>query len=455
MSLQTVNPATGELLREYPEMELREVLAIIEKVQVDYEAWRRTPQAERVSLFENFAKLLRENARQYAEVITKEMGKPVTEAVAEVNKCALCCEYTAGMAGEWLADQPHESGGREAFVSFQPLGIVLAVMPWNFPFWQVFRAAVPAMLAGNAMLLKHASNVPECALTLEALFHRAGFPMNVFRTLMIGSANTAVAIAHPAVQGVTLTGSAEAGMKVAAQAGTQLKKTVLELGGSDPYLILEDADIEQTAAACVKGRMVNAGQSCIAAKRLIVVEAVRDKFEQAVVDGLRQYVCGDPMKDETNLGPLARTDLRDALHEQVMKSVAAGARLLLGGEVPDKPGAWYPATVLTDVKAGMPAYEEELFGPVAAIIPVRDEAEGIAVANDNRFGLGGAVFTQDLERGRRIAREEILTGTVRVNDFVISDPRLPFGGLRHSGYGRELSSFGIREFTNVKTVVVK
>ncbi len=455
MPLQTLNPATGELLRQYPEMEIAEVLSVIEKVQADQAEWRNRPVTERAALFREFAKLLRENARQYAEAITREMGKPITEAVSEVNKCADCCEYYAEHGPAMLADRPIATEASKSYVSYQPLGLVLAVMPWNFPFWQVFRAAVPALMAGNGIVLKHASNVPECALTIEALFQRVGFPMNIFRTLMVSSKNTAMAIAHPAVQGITLTGSSDAGMKVAAQAGTQLKKTVLELGGSDPYLVLDDADLDLAAKACVTGRMINAGQSCIAAKRFIVVESVKAAFEQKVVTEMRAYEMGDPMCEATKLGALAREDIRDELHEQVTGSLAAGAKLLLGGEIPDKPGAWYPATVLTDVRPGMPAYAEETFGPVAAIISVKDEAEGIAVANDSRYGLGGAVFTQDVARGERIAREEILSGTVAVNDFVRSDPHLPFGGTRHSGYGRELADYGIREFTNIKTVVVQ
>ena len=455
MPLQTINPATGELLRQYPEMELAEVLAIIEKVEADFVEWRKRPVAERAAMFGTFGKLLRDNAKQYAEVITKEMGKPISEAVSEVEKCALLCEYYAEHGPKFLADQPVETEAAKSFITFQPIGIVLAVMPWNFPFWQVFRAAVPALIAGNGMLLKHSSNVPECALTLEALFHAAGFPLNIFRTLLVTSGNAAIAIAHPAVQGVTLTGSTEAGKKIAAQAGTQLKKTVLELGGSDPYLVLEDADLDHAAKTCVTGRMINGGQSCIAAKRFIVVESVKEAFEKKVVEAMREYVIGDPTKPETKLGAMAREDLRDELHQQVKTSIAGGARCLLGGEVPDKPGAWYPATVLSDVRPGMPAYDEELFGPVAAIIPVANEAEGIAVANDSAFGLGGAVFTQDLARGERIAREEIFSGSVAVNDFVRSDPRMPFGGVRQSGYGRELAEFGIREFTNIKSIVVK
>ncbi|MBC2595797.1 NAD-dependent succinate-semialdehyde dehydrogenase [Ruficoccus amylovorans] len=455
MALATVNPATGELLREYPEMELPEILSILDKAQEDFEQWRERPVARRAGMFARVAEILRVEKEAFAAIMTKEMGKPVAEAVSEVEKCAWVCEYYAKHGADFLADQPIETEATESFVTFQPLGIILAVMPWNFPFWQVFRAAVPALIAGNVVVLKHASNVPECALTIEAIFHRAGFPLNIFRTLMLTSTHAAVAVAHPFVHGVTLTGSEEAGRKIAAQAGTQLKKTVLELGGSDAYLVLADADIDHAAQCCVASRMINGGQSCIAAKRFIVVEGVREEFEKAVVAAMRGYAMGDPASKDTRLGPMAREDLRDELHGQVSRCLAEGARLLLGGEIPQKTGAWYPATVLTDVKPGMPAYSDELFGPVAAIIPVRDEAEAIKVANDTRFGLGGAVFTHNVERARKLAREELQSGTVAVNDFVRSDPRLPFGGIRMSGYGRELADFGIREFVNIKTVVIK
>ncbi|MEO8567079.1 MAG: aldehyde dehydrogenase family protein, partial [Betaproteobacteria bacterium] len=338
--------------------------------------------------------------------------------------------------------------------TFNPLGVVLAVMPWNFPFWQVFRFAAPGLMAGNAGVLKHASNVPGCALAIEDIFRRAGFPANLFRTLMIGNKRVDAVIEHPLVRAVTVTGSGAAGRAVAAKAGAMLKKTVLELGGSDPYLILEDADLELAARICAKGRLVNSGQSCIAAKRFIVVEAVRAKFEPLFVEKMKAARMGDPFDDQTEIGPQARTDLRDALHAQVEASLAKGARCLLGGKIPEGRGAYYPATVLTDVRPGMPAYEEELFGPVAAVIPVKSETEAIAVANDSVFGLGGAVITRDLARGERIAADLIESGCVFVNESVRSDARLPFGGVKESGYGRELSSYGIREFVNVKTVYV-
>ncbi len=332
--------------------------------------------------------------------------------------------------------------------------MILAVMPWNFPFWQVFRFAAPNLMAGNAGLLKHASNVQGCALAIEEVFRDAGFPEGLFKTLLIPGSRVDPVIEHPLVRGVTLTGSTPAGKAVASKAGEALKKTVLELGGSDPYVILEDADLESAAAVCATARLVNSGQSCIAAKRFIVVAGVREEFERRFVAAMAATKMGDPMEEDTVVGPQARADLRDELHDQVVRSIAAGARCILGGKIPEGPGAFYPPTVLTDVGPGMPAYSEELFGPVATLIPVENEEEALRVANDTSFGLGAAVFTRDVERGARIAREELEAGACFVNDFVRSDPRLPFGGVKESGYGRELSPFGILEFVNIKTVWV-
>jgi len=339
-------------------------------------------------------------------------------------------------------------------VTFNPLGVVLAVMPWNFPFWQVFRFAAPGLMAGNAAVLKHASNVPGCAMAIESLFTEAGFPPNLFRTLMIGSKQVESVVAHPLVRAATLTGSAAAGRAIARKAGELLKKTVLELGGSDPYLVLDDADPDVAAEICTRGRLVNSGQSCIAAKRFIVVGSVRERFERSFVERMAAKRMGDPLREDVDIGPQARKDLRDALHGQVQRSIAKGARCLLGGSVPDGPGAFYPPTVLTDVGKGMPAFDEELFGPVAAIIAARDERHAIDLANDSSFGLGGAVITRDRVRGERIAADEMESGCVFVNDNVKSDVRLPFGGVKESGYGRELSGYGIREFVNIKTVWV-
>jgi succinate-semialdehyde dehydrogenase/glutarate-semialdehyde dehydrogenase len=386
--------------------------------------------------------------------MTMEMGKPVMGGVAEAEKCAWVCDYYAQEAERVLADQEVESDASRSFVTFQPIGVVLAVMPWNFPFWQVFRFAAPNLMAGNAGLLKHASNVPGCALAIEDVFREAGFPDGLFRSLLIPGSRVDGVIENPLVRAVTLTGSTPAGQAVAAKAGAVLKKTVLELGGSDPYVILEDADLETAASVCATARLINSGQSCIAAKRFVVVEAVREEFEKRFVAAMAATKMGDPMEEDTVVGPQARTDLRDELHDQVVRSIDAGARCVLGGKIPSGPGAYYPPTVLTDVAPGMPAYVEELFGPVASVIPVPDEVEALRVANDSCFGLGAAVFTRDREKGTRIAREELEAGACFVNAFVRSDPRLPFGGVKESGYGRELSPFGILEFVNIKTVWV-
>jgi succinate-semialdehyde dehydrogenase/glutarate-semialdehyde dehydrogenase len=382
------------------------------------------------------------------------MGKAVDEGRSEVDKCAWVCEHYAEHGAAYLQDEDIETEASRSYVTFEPLGVVLAVMPWNFPFWQVFRFAAPGLFAGNAGLLKPASNVFGCALAIRDVFREAGFPEDIFQTLLIGSPRVASVIENPGVAAVTLTGSTPAGREVAATAGAALKKTVLELGGSDPYVILEDADLEKAAAQCVTSRLINAGQSCIAAKRFIVPRRILKRFQDLVVSGMKEAVLGDPLSRRTTVGPMARHDLRDELHQQVAESVAKGARCLLGGEVPPGPGAFYPATVLTDVGPGMPAYEDELFGPVAAIIPVSGDEEAVLTANDTVFGLGAAVFTTDLARGELIAARRLQAGSCFVNAFVRSDPRLPFGGIRESGYGRELSSFGIREFVNIKTVYI-
>ena len=454
MSLEAINPATGETIATYDEATPQQVDAIVASVHDAWQDWRRRPFAERAAPMRRAAEILRRNADDYAVLMAREMGKPVRDGAAEAKKCATACDYYAEHAARFLADQPVQTDARASFVTFKPLGVVLAVMPWNFPFWQVFRFAAPGLMAGNAALLKHASNVPGCALAIEEVFRRAGFPENLFRALMIASNRVDAVIAHPKVAAVTLTGSGPAGRAVAAKAGSVLKKTVLELGGSDPYLVLEDADLDVAADVCTKARLVNAGQSCIAGKRFLVVERVRAGFEKRFVARMRASKMGDPLDPTSEIGPQARTDLRDTLQRQVDESIAKGARCLLGGAIPDRPGAWYPPTVLTDVRPGMPAFDEEVFGPVAAVVPVRDEAEAIRLANRSEFGLGGGVITRDLERGRRIAAEAIESGSVFVNDAVRSDPRLPFGGVKDSGYGRELSEFGIREFVNVKTIYV-
>ncbi len=453
--MDVINPSTGKIVKSYPEHTPEETQAIIQMVHETYLDWKRTSFKDRSGLMKNAARILRENTQDYAELMAVEMGKPVRDGRAEVEKCAWVCDFYAEKAEEFLSSEIVLTEARKSFVAYRPIGIVLAVMPWNFPFWQVFRFAAPALMAGNAGVLKHASNVPGSALAIEDVFRKAGFPEHIFRSLLIGSRQVAAVIENPLVKAVTLTGSTPAGKAVASKAGEQLKKTVLELGGSDPYVVLEDADVVLAATTCATSRMINGGQSCIAAKRFIVVEAVREEFERLLLERMKTVVMGDPLKEETTLGPQAREDLRDELHAQVVKSIEKGAKVLIGGEIPDGPGAYYPATVLTDVKKGMPAYDEELFGPVAAIIPVKDETEAIQVANDTVFGLGSAVFTSDIKRGERIATEELEAGSAFVNTYVKSDPRLPFGGVKESGYGRELAANGIREFVNIKTVYIQ
>ncbi len=455
MSLVSINPATNEKIREFTETSREETELILQRAQSAFEEWRGTDFAHRAGLLSAVADHLRFNAGRYAEIMTEEMGKPIKEAWAEAEKCAWVCDYFAENGEAFLAPQTVETDALNSYVTFQPLGIVLAIMPWNFPFWQVFRFAAPALMAGNVGLLKHASNVSGCALAIEEIFRNAGYPEGCFSTLIMGSDRVGDLIDHKLVKAATLTGSTPAGRSVAARAGAALKKTVLELGGSDPYIILGDADLDQAVAACVTGRLINTGQSCIAAKRFIVVESVRKEFEEKLLTVMNQKRMGDPTDESSDIGPMARNDLRDELHEQVTRSIGDGARCLLGGVIPQGDGAFYPVTILSEVEKGMAAYEEEMFGPVASVIPVTDEAEALEVANDTPFGLGGAVFTSDVEKGEKIARDIIEAGAAFVNDFVRSDPRLPFGGVKESGYGRELSPFGIREFVNIKTVYIR
>jgi succinate-semialdehyde dehydrogenase/glutarate-semialdehyde dehydrogenase len=454
MTITTINPATDETTRTYDEMQPAEVDRAIAAAHAAFREWRGTGFPERAERLRAAARLLRERRHAYAELMTREMGKVLAGGLSEVDKCAWVCDFYAEQAAAFLAPEPVATDASRSYVAFEPLGVVLAVMPWNFPFWQVFRFAAPALMAGNAGVLKHASNVPGCALAIEEVLRDAGLPAGLFRALLVPSRDVARVIEHPRVVAVTLTGSTPAGREVAGKAGSQLKKTVLELGGSDPYLILEDADLDRAVATCVESRLINSGQSCIAAKRFVIPRRLAGEIEERFVAAMRAKVVGDPMREGTHVGPLARRDLRDQLHAQVEASRRAGARCLLGGELPEGPGAYYPPTVLAGVGPGMPAYEEELFGPVAALIAVDGEDEAIRVANDSIFGLGAAVFTRDARRGEAVARR-LEAGTCCVNDFVRSDPRLPFGGIKQSGYGRELGPFGIREFVNVKTVYVK
>lgn len=453
--LTSINPANNKLIKSYNEMTSEESSNIISLTNESFIKWKETSFKQRSELMKNAAKVLRENSEEYSVLMTLEMGKPIIQSRSEVEKCAWVCEYYADNAEKFLKDEIIKTDAAKSFVSFQPLGIVLAIMPWNFPFWQVFRFAAPNLMAGNAGLLKHASNVSGCALAIEDVFRKAGFPENLFRALLVTSKNVKEVIANEKVQAVTLTGSVPAGKSVASLSGSLIKKTVLELGGSDPYVILEDADLEKAAMSCVTSRLINAGQSCIAAKRFIVVESVYDEFEKLYLEIMSNKKMGDPLDVGNDLGPQASIALRDELHDQVLRSVKQGAEIILGGIIPETDGAFYPPTILRNVKPGMEAFDEELFGPVAALIKANDESDAINLANKSIFGLGAAVFTKDLKRGERIAKEKLNAGCCFVNDFVKSDPRLPFGGIKESGYGRELSPFGIKEFVNIKTVYIK
>lgn len=453
--MKTINPATGEMLKVYQEMEMGEIDTIIRKANIAQQEWKTKSFKERAEYLRKLAEILRNRKHDMAEMMAKEMGKPLSQGIGEAEKCAWVCEYYAEHAATFLEDDVIETDASKSYVTYNPLGVVLAIMPWNFPFWQLFRFAAPALMAGNGAILKHSENTTGCALEIERIIHETGIPKDLFRTIVRDKNGMKEVIQHEEISAVTLTGSTRAGKAVAAQAGETLKKTVLELGGSDPYIILEDTDVKQAAETCATSRLINSGQSCIAAKRFIVTEKVYDEFLVEFTHIMKSKKVGDPFEEGTDIGPQARKDLRDELHDQVQKSVEKGAKITLGGEKPESKGAYYPVTILENVGPGMPAYEEELFGPVAAIIKVKDEAEAIKVANDTNFGLGAAVFSGDEDRAEQIAATQLEAGCCFVNEFVKSDPRLPFGGIKQSGYGRELSVYGIREFVNAKTVYVK
>lgn len=451
--MKSINPYTNEIIREYADHTPAEAAAIVDKTFEAWLSWRETSFGIRATFMVNAARLLREKKGEFARLITQEMGKLLRESEAEVEKCAWVCEYYAAHAEEMLQDEMIASDAVRSFVAYQPQGPVLAVMPWNFPFWQVIRFAAPALMAGNAALLKHASNVPGCALAIESVFLEAGFPANLFLSLMIPSLAVEAVIANPHVAAVTLTGSELAGSMVAATAGRYLKKTVLELGGADPFIVLDDADLQKAVETAVTARMINQGQSCIAAKRFIVMDAVMPAFTKAMKKAFEALRMGDPMDPGTGVGPLARPDLVDEIERQVRVSVEAGAVLVTGGHRVGRSGCFFEPTILSGVKRGMAVWSEETFGPVATLISARDEEEAIAIANESEFGLGGCVWTRDMARGERVARR-IETGAMFVNGMTKSDPRLPFGGIKRSGYGRELGSYGIREFVNIKTIWV-
>lgn len=454
MSMQSINPATSCIIKSFSTWQTDQINTALDQVESVQPSWAALGYEQRGRFFRQLAQVFRQNSESYAHLITEEMGKLLKEARAEVEKCVIACEHYADHAASYLRDEVIASDASRSVVVYQPLGIILCIMPWNFPFWQLIRAAAPAMMAGNAVVLKHASNVPQCALALEEAFQQAGFPVNTFRTLMISAAQAEPVIADRRIAAVTLTGSSAAGRKVAAIAGQHLKKCVLELGGSDPFIVLDDADIEWTAQQALTARLQNMGQSCIAAKRFILQETIADAFVAQLQVLIRQLHSGDPKDAATTIAPMARMDLRAELHVQVQRSLALGAKLITGGFPIGEQGAYYAPTILDQVQPGMPAFDEELFGPVFAIVRVRNADEAIQLANRTQYGLGGSVWTDDPARGEALARQ-IHAGCTFVNGIVKSDPRLPFGGIKESGYGRELSYHGILEFVNIKTIWIR
>jgi len=451
VAINTINPATGEEVRSFEALAEGEIDEKVQRALDTFYEYRKTSFEERSRMLLRAADILEEEAEEFGRLMTSEMGKTLAAATAEAKKCARGCRYYAENAESFMADEEVELEGARAFIRYEPLGPILAVMPWNFPFWQVFRHAAPALMAGNVILLKHASNVPQCALAIEDIIHRAGFPEGVFQTLLIGSGQVQDVIEDPRVRAVTLTGSEGAGRSVGAEAGEHIKPSVLELGGSDPFIVMPSADLEKAISSAVTSRTLNNGQSCINAKRIIVHQEIAEEFERRFVESMEALRVGDPMSGDTDMGPLATRDILDDVDGQVRKSVEAGARVLTGGEPMDEPGNFYPPTVITDIPEGSPAYSEEIFGPVASLFKVKDIEEAIRVANDTTFGLGSSAWTTDPEEQERFI-DEVEAGMVYINRMVESTPEIPFGGAKNSGYGRELSHFGIREFTNVKTV---
>jgi acyl-CoA reductase-like NAD-dependent aldehyde dehydrogenase len=451
MVVQSINPATEQVIDSFEEFSDAQIDSALQQAHDAQRQWRSTSFGERSARLQNVARALRAQKERLAELATSEMGKPIVEAEAEVEKCAWNCDFYAEHAAEFLADEHIHSNATESYVEFEPLGVVLAIMPWNFPFWQVVRFAAPALMAGNGAVLKHASNVPGCALAIEQVLASAGLPGGLFRTVLVPGSKVEPLIADPRIHAVTLTGSSEVGERVAGAAGRHLKKQVLELGGSDPFIVLADADLDAAAAMAVRARNQNNGQSCIAAKRFIVEDGVADQFTEKFASAVNALHVGDPMQRETNVGPLARADLRSALAEQVERSVQLGARPVVGGRPMQGTGYFYAPTVLEGVDDQMPAFREETFGPVAAVIRAHDPEHAVRLANDTEYGLGSALWTRDIALARNLARR-IEAGNVFINGMVASDPRLPFGGVKRSGYGRELGTFGIREFVNIQTV---
>ncbi len=449
--MKSINPANGNLIKEYKEHNDAEVEEIVKAVDADWQIWKNEPSVQRKTLMLKAAAVLRQKKAEFAKTISEEMGKPLSESMAEVEKSAWVCDYYAVNAEFLLADERIQSDASKSFVSFAPIGVVLAVMPWNFPFWQVFRFAAPALMAGNAGVLKHASNVQGCALAIESVFQLAGFPSNLFRNLIIKSNQVDAVIKNPKIKACTLTGSEFAGSRVAMTAGKEIKKTVLELGGADIFLVLKDADIQKAAKVAVQARMLNNGQSCIAAKRFIIDQSIEKEFLQLLHTELDKLKIGNPLDEKVNVGPLARLDLREEIHAQIQSSIAQGAQLERGGAFINGDGYFYQPTIVTNLKSGMKLYHEESFGPVFSVIRFETEEQAIQIANDSDFGLGGSLWTNDLIKAEKMARE-IESGGIFINGMTKSDPRLPFGGIKKSGYGRELSHYGIKEFVNIKTI---
>ena len=454
--LRSINPSNGDIVGVYPQLSVQELNQLILEVNSEFDFWRKIPIKDRCQYFKYLAEAIQMRKDEFARLMALEMGKPLSQGIVELEKCAWVCNYYADNGEKFLADQNIITDASESYVSFQPLGVILAIMPWNFPFWQVFRFVAPAMIAGNVAVLKHASNVQGCADAIEGLFIEVGIPNNTFRNLTIDSSKVEYVIENPFIKAVSLTGSTSAGKSVAKKAGSVLKKTVLELGGSDPYVVLKDADLDIAVDACISGRLLNSGQSCIAAKRCIVDINIQLEFEKKIINKMKKQKVGDPFLDKSTVGPMVNKAAKDELAIQVSKSIDEGAKLIYESDVPNsETGCYHPIMVLSNVKPGMPAFDEELFGPVACIITAQDQSEAISLANQTAYGLGAAVFTSDIEKGKEIAKVELEAGAGFVNDFVRSDPRLPFGGVKESGYGNELSSYGILEFVNIKTVYIR
>jgi succinate-semialdehyde dehydrogenase/glutarate-semialdehyde dehydrogenase len=454
MFIQSINPATGFEAYSFQSLNDEDLEEFLNVSKRSFEIWSRSSFDERSDLILNVAQLLEKKKSHLARLMAEEMGKLYASGIAEIEKCIFLCRYFAEHSESMLQDTLVETEARKSYIAYRPLGTVLAVMPWNFPFWQVLRCAIPAILAGNTVLLKHSSLVPACAVEIEKIFKEANAPAGVFKTLLIHNDQTEKCIAHDSVSAVSFTGSTEAGKVIASLSGKYLKKCVLELGGSDPYIVLKDADISHAVKICVQARITNSGQSCIAAKRFIIDQNIYDVFAKKFVEEMNKLVMGFPMAEPTNIGPLASMKLRDQLHAQVKESVKMGAKIETGGMIPPNSGAFYPPTVLSNVQPGMPAFNEELFGPVAALIKAEDEVDAIMLANDSVFGLGAAIFSRDIDYAENIGKELVEAGSIFINEAVHSDPRLPFGGIKMSGFGRELSSFGIKEFCNIKTIYV-